>query len=187
MPRRAVLLGAIALGAACASRPVSTPEPEVTAWAAALATADREAALGRYAAADSVLESFHAAHPSSPDTLELLLRRALYLIDPGNPDERSAARALPLLDRYLGAEIPEHRRAEIDVVRRLAAVRTAPVQVRVDTVALVDTVAARAAVSREIETRERLRDEELLRLRDSLTRTTAELERIRRRLAPQRP
>ena len=69
----------------------------------------------------------------------------------------------------------------------MAVYRAAPPVVRRDTVLALDSAALRAAVAREVEARDRVRDAEAQTLRDSLARTTAELERIRRRLAPGRP
>lgn len=178
---------AAALAAGCAARPKprTGPSPE---WIAALSAAELEATAGRFGAADSVLASFAAAHSASPDTLDALFWRAMYLADPANRADSAATAAISFVERYLNAQAPQPRRYEAEVIRRVVALRNAPPRVRVDTVTVVDSSAARAAAAaRELEARDKLREEELQRLRDSLARTTAELDRIRRRLAPQRP
>jgi hypothetical protein len=152
----------------------------------ALAEADRYAAAEQFAAADSVLESYAAANATSPDTLDVIFWRALYNADPANPKEGALADALDLIDRYLRSQAPQPHRYEATVLRRFAEIRDRAPIVRVDTVRAIDTTAVRVAVAREVEARQRLQDEEAQKLRDSLERTTAELERIRRRLAPPR-
>jgi hypothetical protein len=185
---RSLVLVTLALGAVlagCASR--QRPPTSDGLWAATLASAESAAMAGRYAAADSVLADYNATHPAAHDTVEVLFWRAMYLLDPVNTRAEAPAEALAIATRYLSAGDTLPRRYEAEVLRRLAAIRATPVPVRVDTVRSVDTVAVRSAVTREMELRAKAYEEELAQLRDSLARTTAELERIRRRLAPQRP
>lgn len=186
MSRLAVVLGGVVLLAACASRPVK-PEPQ-RAWTAALAAADAEAGAGRYATADSMLERFAVDNPTSPDTLEALFWRALYLVDPANPSPAGSAAATPMIDRYFAAATPADQYwRQAEVIRRFAAIQAAPPVIQVDTVRIVDSVAVRRIVAREVEARGRALEGDLQQLRDSLTRTAAELDRIRRRLAPTQP
>ena len=184
---RAFALGLLVVASATGCGARRRPALPWRAWPAAQAAAAEEATAGRYDSADSVLLAFVERHPNSPDTLDALFWRAAYLADPANSAPAAATTALELLDRYLAAQVPQPRRYEAGLLRRLAELRAAPPPVPRDTVRAVDTVAVRAAVAREVELREKLHAEEMSRLRDSLARTTAELERIRRRLAPQRP
>lgn len=181
MRGRLALLAASLVAAACASRP-HVPLTR-RAWPTALARAEAFAAAQQFPQADSVLQAFAAEHPRSADTLTALFFRALYHADPANPAEGGVAESLALIDRYLAAATPQPHRYEAQAVRRLAELRSVPPVVRVDTVLVVDTAAVRAAVARDAEARERLHAEQTQLLRDSLTRATAELERIRRRLA----
>ena len=186
MRERVVVFACIGIAAACASRPRRAAESEEP-WPIARAAAATEAAAGRFAAADSVLTAFGTAFPASADTVEALFWRAVYIVDPANESAAGPNAALPLLDRYLSGPVAPDRRYEAELLRRIAILRATPPEVRVDTVVKVDTSAARAAVTREFEARDRVREEELVGLRDSLARTVAELERIRRRVAPPRP
>ena len=185
MRSRLLVVALAALAAGCASRP-RTPGPR-RAWTAALAAASTYAAENQFDAADSVLRGFVDAHPASPDTLDALFWRALYRADPANPADSSATDAQALVDRYLAAGGPQRMRYEALALRRFTELRLRPVEVRVDTVRVVDTAAVRAAVVREVTARDRVHDEEMQILRDSLARATGELERIRRRLARPRP
>ena len=182
MRGRLALLAAVVLAAACASRPV-VPGTTRRAWNSALAVADQYAAAGQFIAADSVLQTFTIEHPRSADTLSALFFRALYQADPANPAPDGVTEAVTLLDRYLAAAASHPYRYEAQEVRRLAELRARPPIVRVDTVLVVDSSAVRTAVARDAEARERTHGEQVQLLRDSLTRATAELERIRRRLA----
>lgn len=182
MRPRLTLLAAVLLAAACASRPI-VPGSTRRAWNNALAQAEQYAAAGRFIAADSVLQRFTTEHPRSADTLSALYFRGLYHADPLNPVPDGVAEAVLLFDRYLAGVPPQPLRYEAQAVRRLAELRAQPPVVRVDTVLVVDSGAVRAAVAREAEARERVHAEQTQLLRDSLTRATAELERIRRRLA----
>lgn len=182
MRARLALFATIALMAACASRP-AVPRITRRAWTNAAARAEELAAAQQFTQADSVLQAFAVEHPRSADTLGALFLRALYQADPANPTADGVTQALALLDRYLAAAPPQPQRYEAQAVRRLAELRAAPPVVRVDTVRVVDSAAVRTAVARDGEARERLHADEQALLRDSLTRATAELERIRRRLA----
>lgn len=180
-----VVLGAIALAGGCASRPLAPTA--LRPWTSALVAAQEYAGMSRFEEADSVLQAFAATYPTSADTLDVLFWRAFYRADPANPADGALAEATALLERYLNAQAPQPYRYEAQALQRFAAIRALPPEVRVDTVVTIDTLAVREAVTREVEARDRLHEEEAQVLRDSLTRATAELERIRRRLSPPRP
>lgn len=175
------LLAAVVFASGCGPRRI-VPTPR-RGWLNALDVAQEYAAAGQFAAADSVLQTFTLEHPRSADTLSVLFYRALYQADPANSTEGGPAEAVALLDRYLAATAEQPQRYDALALRRFAELRAQPPVVRVDTVRTIDSTAIRAAVAREVDAHIRARDEETLRLRDSLARATAELDRIRRRLA----
>jgi hypothetical protein len=175
----ALLAGAAALGG-CFPRPGSPPPrpeppaaqplPELSPWPGTLAAALRAAEAGRYEDADSVLLDFGVKHAGKPEGAESDFWRALFKSDPAN--RRVTVREqLALLDNYLGLGPSAPRYAEATILRRM-------VEAGDSTRALVQTMRASS------EARERLRDEEIRRLNELYDRTSAELERIKRRLAP---
>ncbi|HUQ82997.1 MAG TPA: hypothetical protein VM076_17730, partial [Gemmatimonadaceae bacterium] len=92
--------------------------------------------------------------------------------DPRNPAFTPAAARAALEEFAAGS--PPHRRTETDVMLRLLAVS--------------DSLrAAQAGQRTAVEQRDRLREEEMQKLRDDLARTQAELDRIKRRLGPPKP
>lgn len=180
---RRFVLGACLVGAGAAfacgpSRPAAPPVPAPTLnWPAALGDAQRAATAGRFADADRLLAAFATAYADSPEAIEVRYWQALFKLDPANR-EGSARRAVADLDAYLANTGLLQHRVEGDALRRVAALvdtlRTAAEAPQV-TVA-VPTAAEIAAT--------KAKDDEILRLRDSLTKTSAELERVRKRLAP---
>jgi hypothetical protein len=127
---------------------------------------------GRYAAADSILASFAALYPGTPEADETAFWRALLRADPALPTD-SVSQVIGALDAYLTGERAPHR-VEAAVVRRLLA--------------LVDSLrTANAAQHAAAEARDKSRDEEVNRLKEELQRSQAELERIKRRLGTPRP
>lgn len=177
--RLALVVAILAAGAgtACARRaavPEPPPEPVATPWAATRAAVERLLAEGRYAAADSLLLAIEDSLPPAAQA-EPRFWRVLLLLDPANPVATPRA-AMAAIDAYLAGGASQPRYGEALVLRRTAArleaLRTQP---RPAPVVLGDTALQRQQA------------EELARLRDSLDRTAAELERIRRRLRTTRP
>ncbi|MFL5577146.1 MAG: hypothetical protein ACJ79S_14380 [Gemmatimonadaceae bacterium] len=152
------------------------PEPAVD-WPAALGDAQRAADAGRYADADRLLIGFAEHYADSPEAAETLFWRALFLMDPVNQD-RSSKDAVAALDAYLAHAGMLPHRVEATVARRvLGALDSVSAELQAAKAAPPPPSPATLAA-------ERAKDEELTRLRDSLTRTSAELDRVRRRLAP---
>jgi hypothetical protein len=184
---RAALVPVLALALGCVMR---SPQPLAVSatqdWVQTLSFAQQSVSAGRFAAADSALAAFATRSGNTPEAREVYYWRALYLLDPANraPDPRAAVR---LLDAYLGDSTVVTYRAEARVLRALA--------ISVDSLAqAAQTAQATAAelrssaTERTPSTREEELQKEVQRLRDSLVRANADLDRIRRRLtAPKRP
>lgn len=174
----ALLLGAFAGGCTRGSalaRP-GLPEPTVN-WPAALGDAQRAAGAGRYADADRLLIAFAEQYADSPEAAETLFWRALFQLDPANR-ARSPKDAAAALDAYLAHADPLEHRLEAALTRRVAAALDS-LAADLQTARTTPPPPSPAALAAE-----RAKDEELARVRDSLTRTSAELDRVRRRLAP---
>lgn len=178
--RGALVAAALALAIGC-TRPGPEPEPVAvtssrTEWQDLLDVVERYALEGRYVLADSTLADFGDRYAGTAEADEARYWRALLTLDPSNA-EGSPRRAIGAIDSYLtgGPGLPRY--GEALVLRRLAgqiqSLRN--VQPPPPPVVFIDT------------TQLRQRGEEILRLRDSLTQTTAELERIRQRLRTTRP
>jgi hypothetical protein len=182
--RASVVMAAVlvAVGGSCRKPPPPPPTPErvevaptpalppISPWPATIAAALRAAESGRYDEAERLLVEFSVKHAGTPEGTESDFWRALLKIDPSN--RKVAVREqLALLDAYLGAGSAAPRYAEALILRRV-------VEAADSTRALMSTMRASA------EAREKARDEEIKKLQDELDRTTAELERIKRRLLP---
>lgn len=176
---------AVALATACAPRtPEAVPQapapPTRTDWQATRETVQSLALDARYREADSVLRAFERR---SSDTAaaqrgalaESRFYRMLLKVDPSNPAS-SPDSAIRAIDEYLAAGSGQARYQEALVLRRL----TGEIQALRNTPSPVPIVFGDTALLRQ-------RTEEVERLRDSLTRTIAELDRIRRRLRSTRP
>ena len=145
-----------------------------TEWTPLLLQAAQEAGAGRYGGADKILADFAVRYPASAEATEAMYWRALYKIDPSNP-AGGPKDAGVLLDGYLASGATMHR-TEVQTLRRLANT-------------LETRVAAAAPAKGEVvKIDDKARDEEILRLKDELTKATSELDRIKRRLAlPTKP
>jgi hypothetical protein len=167
--------------AACAPAVASNapPAPGPGEFTAVLSQAAQEVAAGRYVAADRVLADFATRYPSSPEAVDALYWRALFKLDPPNPNAgpRDAA---ALLDRYLSAPVQPSHRTEAQVLQRIAAA--------LDARQAAATVTASAAPSAAPASRDdKAKDEEIAKLKDELSKANAELERIKRRVATPKP
>ncbi len=161
-------LAAVLLLAACIRRPPEEPIA-VRIWPDALGDARRAVAAGAYPTADTTLARFARQYSGTEQAQESLFLMALFRLDPRNTtaSPRDAVRAF---DAYLATPDSAAHATEARTLRRLA--------LRLDSLSqpAAKPVAAEPA-----------RDEEIQKLRDSLNRTTEELERIKRRLAQPRP
>ncbi len=174
-------LFAVMLFSGCHSAPVRPPiipvEPEaapvapvVSPWPGTLATALRAAENGRFDDAERMLVDFSVSHAGSALGAESDFWRAMLKLDPANRGV-SAREQLAMLDAYLSGGADQPHYAEALILRRVAEAMDS-------TRTLLSTVRGSA------EARDKLRDEEIRRLNDVVDRTTAELERIKRRLSP---
>lgn len=175
------LVAAAALSASCkqtapepAPRPivqmVAAPPPPPSPWPGTLATALRAAESGRFAEAERILTDFGLANKDTPEGAESDFWRALLKTDPANRAV-TPRESMALYDSYLSGGTDQPRYAEALILRRV-------VESMDSTRALLATVRASA------EARDKSRDEEIRRLNDVIDRTTAELDRIKRRLIP---
>lgn len=141
-------------------------------WVGTLAAVRAAVDSGRFALADTILTTFEQAQAGTTDASESAFWRAMLRADPRNPDFTPAA-ARAALESYLASDSAQ-RRTEASVMLRLLT--------------LSDSLrAAQAAQRAATEARDRAREEELLKLRDDLQRTQAELDRIKRRLGAPKP
>jgi hypothetical protein len=167
------VIAVVMIATGCAWRaPVRTPtgqEPIATAWPATVVAAHREMSEDRHANADRLLREFAAAYRGTAEAAESNYWRAMVALDPAN-ETGSAREAVALLDAYLETRLPLTHRAEATVLRRLAQ-------------SLVSATPASGTPAGDPESR----DAEMQRLKQELEATKAELERIRKRLAPPPP
>jgi len=174
----------LALLAACRSAPAPAPAgppPETLADIAARTwRGTRESVMdlqrrGAHEQADSLLGQFRARYPGTPASAEALLRRALLRADPAT-NARTWRGALSDFEAYESGG-PLHPHVDEAVLfRRLLgqadSLRAASAQERAAASVLIPRDSLRP------------RDEEITRLRTELEQTRAELDRVRRRLAP---
>lgn len=153
-----------------AKPPLIAPTTQLSPWPGALAAALRAAESGRFADAERLLTEFSVAHAGTPEGAESDFWRALLKTDPANRNV-TPRESMALYDSYLSGGQSLPRYAEAVILRRL-------VESMDSTRSLLATVRASS------DAREKARDEEIRRLNDVVDRTTAELERIKRRLAP---
>ena len=152
-----------------------TPVPAATIspWPGTLANALRAAEIGKFDDAEEILTRFSVEHAGTPDGAESDFWRAILKTDPNNR-KATPRESMALYDAYLSGGPSMPRYAEAQMLRRV-------VEVLDSTRTLVTTMRA------SYEARDRGRDDEVRRLNDALDRTTAELERIKRRLTPKPP
>lgn len=177
--RKLVAVVTMAMATAC-HQPVPAPVPVVTApvlpdlstvspWPGTLRQAQQAAESGDYQGADRILADFAVAHPHTNEGAEADFYRALYKADPPNA-AITIREQLAAFDAYLVGGSAQPHYAEALVLRRL----------------LESTDSLRAlvtAVRTTQDARVKAKDDEIRRLTEVLEKTTAELERIKRRLA----
>lgn len=151
---------------------VVVPAP-ISPWPGTLSRALRAAESGHFDEAERLLTAFSVAHAGTPDGAESDFWRALLKTDPANRDV-TPRESMALYDAYLsgGSTLPRH--AEALILRRVVE-------------SLDSTRSLLATVRTSADAREKARDDEIRRLNDIVDRTTAELERIKRRLAARQP
>jgi hypothetical protein len=200
--RRALItLPLLVVGAACAARPTVVPPAPAHSWPATLAFAELSVDDGRYPDADTALANFATRHAATSEAAESYYWRALFALDPRN-ERRSGADAIQALDAYFASTPPREHDAEASVLRRTAVALTTLRAANQEATSEVDSARTRAdsmrthADSARVAgaSRDRSKDVEVQRLRDSLdkvvlqlTQTTQELDRIKKRLATPQP
>jgi hypothetical protein len=156
---------------------LADPSPGPMEGTMTFSQAAQEAGAGRFAVADKILADYAVRYPATSEAADAMYWRALYRLDPANPNA-SAREAAQLLDGYIATNNGTHR-MEAPALRRLAGV-----------------IEARAIAAANVSSAPKLelpkpddpsKDEELKRVRDELAKANAELERIKRRLAQPKP
>jgi hypothetical protein len=147
-------------------------------WATTRVTVRELSERAEHAQADSILGAFRAQYPGTPSAADALFWRGMLRADPSNRSQASREASADLLAYESGGALHQHA-AEAALVRRLL--------LQVDS--LRESVVRERAAASVLIPRDSLkpRDEELVRLRAELDQTRAELERVRRRLAPPPP
>jgi hypothetical protein len=168
---------------ACSQRPLPDPipapvapltvVPEVSPWPGIFSRARRAADAERFGEADRLLAEFAQQHASSPESSEATFWRALFSIDPANTTA-TVSDQIAAFDSYIAAGPSLPRYTEARILRRMVE-------------AIDSTRALVVAVRATAEARDRAKSDEVKRLSDELEKTLAEMERIKRRLAPRPP
>ena len=169
---------------ACAQLPAVIP-PAQSDFERTLYYARRNVDAGNYWAADKLLDEFVRTHPDTREAREIAFWKAAYMVDPAN-DRGSLPGGIAALDGYLAPDSAGWYRNEATVLRRTAAVArgvsgmTAGTAADTSTTGTTDTVVVAS----------RTRDEEIAALkgqlaktREELAKVSAELDRIKKRLA----
>ena len=173
--------------AGCTQLPALAP-PLQTDWDRALAYAREDAAAGNYFAADRVLAEYIRTHPDTKEAKETEFWRAVYLVDPANP-QGSLGSGIAALDSYLATDSTGRYAHEATVLRRTAV--AAQFVTALQTAPATDSAPDSGNAPRDtVVIVKRSRDEEIAALRqqlakskDELAKVTAELDRIKKRLA----
>jgi hypothetical protein len=180
-----IVVLALVMVAACVRGRGSSGAASVEAWATrdwptVLASAQQAADDGRYDAAERELQLFAERNPGTPQARESAYWRSMFLLDPANGGGNPAA-ALEQIERYLAdsATFTPHR-GEALLLRRLAAQLDSLRRSTTEVASASARTAADAATSKERETELEKQNQTL---KEQLEKTTAELERIKKRLA----
>jgi hypothetical protein len=180
---RLLILGA-ALAIGCAHPHTEAPAPIDSVWTATLDSAQRLAADSQFASADSVLAMFAQSAPGSIGAQEVVFWRGVFQLEPANKSG-SAHNAASAFDDYLAGAGPLSHRSEAIVLGRSAHLIDSLLQSR-----SMDSVPAMNLVVSD-STRTSAREQEMAKmvrmLQDSLNKTNAELDRIKKRLSTGKP
>jgi TolA-binding protein len=171
---------------ACATIP-GVKSPAQTDFESALYHARQNVDSGNYWAAERLLDEFTRTHPDTRESREIAFWKAAYQVDPAN-DRGSLDGGIASLDAYLAADTTGWYKNEAILLRRTAAVAQGVAgnpPPRADT----STTGGTTATDTVVVVR-RSRDEEIVALREQLSKARAELskvsevlERIKKRLA----
>jgi hypothetical protein len=178
-------LASLALAlAGCATAVHRTMPQAAGQWIYVLGSAKEAASEGRYSDADRVLQDFMLAYAGAPEAREAAYWRALLTLDPAKRggDTRNAEKQL---DEYLSDTASTLHRAEALTLSRLAAAIDS--LGRRHRISISSSDAARAEQAERADQREAELQKEIQRLKEQLEKTTAELERIKKRLSEKNP
>ena len=158
-------------------------------WQKTLFYARQNVDAGNYFAADHVLAEYVRTHPESREAREIAFWRAAYLVDPANP-RGSLPDGIAALDGYL-ADSTGWYRPEAIVLRRTAAAAQGVAGLnRSGTAPVVVSISPPDTTKDTVVVVSKSRDEEIASLRkqlseskDELAKLSAELDRIKKRLA----
>lgn len=183
--RRLVAVALAVAIAACATtrRRASMPAP-AREWLTTLEMAKLAAADGRFDDADRALYDYTQRYADAPEAREATYWRALFKLDPAN---RAASThvAEEHLRSYLDDTVTTLHRTEALALRRIALALDS--LNRSHRIASLSSDAARAEEAAKAHQREEELQKELQHLKDSLVKTTAELQRIKKRLSEKNP
>lgn len=175
----------IALAAGCAHAARYRSSPADREWSTTLATAQQLAANAQYAEADSVLEKYTQRQPGTSGAREALFWRGVFALEPAN-SASSVHMARTAFESYLADSGTLAHRAEASALSGATKVIDSLAQVRA-----TDSIPAVHLTVADDSLRATAREQELLknvkRLQDSLDKTTAELDRIKKRLSTGKP
>jgi hypothetical protein len=177
----------IIAGAACAHLPVTDPGIR-SDWTRTLYNARRDADAGNYFATSKLLDEFVRLHPDTREAREIAFWKAVYLVDPANP-QGSLPGGIAALDTYVAssdstgwytdeARILRRTAATAQSVNGLASSPPAPADS--SSPSSKDTVVV-VSKSRDEEIAS-LKDQ-LAKSKDELAKVSAELDRIKKRIA----
>jgi hypothetical protein len=180
---RLILVGA-ALAIGCAHPRARSTAPELSAWSATLDSARRLASDSQYAAADTLLAVFARGAPGTAEANEALFWHGVLLLAPANPGGSTHA-AAEAFDGYLASDATEHR-AEATALQRTTRAIDSLSRSR-----SLDSLPALHLVMSDDSSKTSAREQEMAKLvkqlQDSLNKTTAELDRIKKRLSTGKP
>jgi hypothetical protein len=168
--RRSAVTTIAFLIAACAKQPAASAPTPAAGFANAIEASRQKVDGGDYVAADRILAEYALRIPGTPEAREVSFWRAMYIVDPANRTA-SIAQGIRALDIYLASEGRLWYRPQAEVLRRAA---------------LVIQAVRQAQAPKQVNGRDTVfisREEEVAALRDQLAKATAELERIKKRLA----
>lgn len=173
--------------AACAHLPVTDPGIH-SDWNRTLYNARRDADAGNYFATSKLLDEFVRLHPDTREAREIAFWKAVYLVDPGNP-QGSLAGGIAALDSYLAStDSTGWYTDEARILRRTAATAQSINAITSNQTTQADS--SSPPTKDTVVVASRSRDEEIASLKDQLAKSkdelakvSAELDRIKKRLA----
>jgi hypothetical protein len=180
---RILLVGA-AVVFGCTRPHTVLPAPDPTGWRSTFDSARRLVSDSQYAAADTLLETFARNSPGTPEANQATFWRGVLLLEPANAMGNAHA-ASQAFDDYVISGDTTHR-TEAMALRRTSHVIDSLTKAR-----SLDSLPSVHLVVSDDSTKSSAREQEMAKtvkqLQDSLNKTTAELERIKKRLSTGKP